>query len=240
MQGKAIYLAAAIALAFGATAHAEETADTAPVKKIGVYVTPYYFSAKTPDGQPQVAVIAAYNAQLASNKREDIVAVRDAILANPSVITPMTLMVLSIRLYDVGLRDDAVFWFYVAKNRYLTTDAVLDMHSPSLADVRVTMKDFYTLVGPFINSYAFCDLAKREVAAVKAIDWVEANPYQPLFWEEIPALSGDRAENLQKAIQELRKNHEGEKQYLADPKNLEQMMAARKENHVSERFCWCE
>lgn len=60
------------------------------------------------------------------------------------------------------------------------------------------------------------------------------------FWEEIPALSGDRAENLQKAIQELRKNHEGEKQYLADPKNLEQMMAARKENHVSERFCWSE
>ena len=30
----------------------------------------------------------------------------------------MTMMVLAIRLYDVGLRDDAVFWFYAAKDRY--------------------------------------------------------------------------------------------------------------------------
>jgi hypothetical protein len=29
----------------------------------------------------------------------------------------MTMMVLAIRLYDAGLRDDAVFWFYVAKDR---------------------------------------------------------------------------------------------------------------------------
>lgn len=238
MQGKAIYLAAALALAFGATAHADATSDTAPVKKIGVYVTPYYFSADTPDGQPQVAVAAAYDALLASNKREDIVAVRDAIQANPNLITPMTLMVLSIRLYDVGLRDDAVFWFYVAKNRYLTTDAVLNMRSPSLASARVSIKDFHVLVGPFINSYAFCDLAKREVAAVKAIDWVEAHPYQVLFNEQIPALAGDRAENLQKAIQKLRKNHQEEQQFIADPKNLEQMMAKRQENHVPEQFCW--
>ena len=35
-------------------------------------------------------------------------------------LTPMTIMVLAIRLYDVGLRDDAVFWFYAAKNRFAT------------------------------------------------------------------------------------------------------------------------
>ena len=47
---------------------------------------------------------------LASNKRSDILAARDRILADPKVVTPMTMMVLAIRLYDVGLRDDAVFW----------------------------------------------------------------------------------------------------------------------------------
>ena len=37
----------------------------------------------------------------------------------------MTLMVLAIRLYDVGgCRDDAVFWFYAAENRYLTLEDV--------------------------------------------------------------------------------------------------------------------
>ena len=36
-------------------------------------------------------------------------------------------MVLAIRFYDVGLRDDAVFWFYAAKDRYLTLDEVVDV-----------------------------------------------------------------------------------------------------------------
>ena len=39
----------------------------------------------------------------------------------------MTMMVLAIRLYDVGLRDDAVFWFYVARARYITLEDVLDV-----------------------------------------------------------------------------------------------------------------
>ena len=37
------------------------------------------------------------------------------IVAKPQVVTPMTMMVLAIRLYDVGLRDDAVFWFYASR-----------------------------------------------------------------------------------------------------------------------------
>jgi hypothetical protein len=42
------------------------------------------------------------------------------IVAKPQVVTPMTMMVLAIRLYDVGLRDDAVFWFYASKDRFQT------------------------------------------------------------------------------------------------------------------------
>jgi len=37
------------------------------------------------------------------------------IVARPEAVTPMTMMVLAIRLYDVGLRDDAVFWFYASR-----------------------------------------------------------------------------------------------------------------------------
>src|ERR1700759_1780691 len=102
-------------------------ADTKPVKQIDIYVTPYYVSAKTVDGHPHVAVNTLFDAQLSSNKREDIVAVRDAIQAQPKLITPMTLMVLAIRLYDVALRDEAVFWFYVAKNRYISMTEVVDI-----------------------------------------------------------------------------------------------------------------
>ena len=101
---------AAASLAFAGTAWAAE-----PVRQVGIYVEPFYRSAETPGGAPQVAVGKQYNALLVSNRREDILAARDLIEANPKLATPMTLMVLAIRCYDVGLRDDAVFWFYVAK-----------------------------------------------------------------------------------------------------------------------------
>jgi hypothetical protein len=75
-----------------------------PVRYIGIYVEPFCRSAPTPDWQPQVAVGKQYNGLLASNKRADILAARDLIAANPKLVTPMTLMVLAVRFYDVGLR----------------------------------------------------------------------------------------------------------------------------------------
>src|SRR5665213_3427844 len=102
-------LLAASAAAAAAPVPSRDTATIVkPVKQIDIYVTPFYESAKTVDGHPTVAVATAFDAQLSSNKREDILAVRDAIQAQSKLVTPMTLMVLAIRLYDVGLRDDAV------------------------------------------------------------------------------------------------------------------------------------
>jgi hypothetical protein len=91
-----------------------------PVRQIGIYVQPFYEAARTSGGgKPQVAVGKQYNDLLGSTRREDILAARDLVVAKPALVTPMTMMVLAIRLYDVGFRDDAVFWFYVAKERYI-------------------------------------------------------------------------------------------------------------------------
>ena len=187
-----------LVLVTGSPAIAEPAEDTAPVKHIGVYVLPYYQSAPTLEGRPTVAVAKAFDVQLGSNKREDILAVRDAIEAQPETATPMTLMVLAIRLYDVGLRDDSVFWFYAAKDRYFTLADVLNVKSPSLTQVDDAIRNFVTLAGPFINSYAFCDVAKEREASLKAITWVEKHPYEALFVQQLPALPGDRAENLKR------------------------------------------
>ncbi|WP_137720004.1 hypothetical protein [Methylobacillus flagellatus] len=231
-------LAIVLAVCIGPAALAGETRSKDPIKHIGVYVTPYYSAALTPEGTPEVAVAREFDARLASNMREDIVAVRDALQAKPQLITPMTFMVLAIRLYDVGLRDESVFWFYVAKNRYFTMVDVLNMKAPGLSGVSVAVRDFAVLAGPFINSYAFCDFAKQEAAALKAIDWVENYPYEGLFMEQLPSLPGDRAENLKKAIAGIREGQEKEREYLADPKNREEMTKQRKENNVPEQYCW--
>ena len=221
-----------------ANSNSEKVDQKTPIKHINIYVMPYYSAALTPQGTPKVAVARAFDTRLTSNKKEDILAVRDAIQARPESITPMTLMVLAIRLYDVGLRDDAVFWFYVAKNRYFTMIDVLNMKSSTLSSAAVAITDFANLAGPFINSYAFCDFSKQEAAAQKAIEWVQKNPYQALFLEELPALAGNRSDNLKKAVLKIKEKQEKERQYLADPKNREEMVKIREKNNVPQKYCW--
>lgn len=222
-----------LALALAASAHAAE-----PIRRIPIQVTPYYEAAATPGAAPRVAVGRAFDAALSSNRREDIAAMRDTIAAQPQRVTPMTLMVLAVRLYDVGLRDDAVFWFYAAKNRYVTLAEVLDMQSPSLSGVAAAIRAFASLAGPFINSYAFCDIPKQQAIAQKAIDWAEAHPYETLFFEQLPARPGERSANLRGAIAKIRETQMQEQQQLADPAKRTAMQEARRARQVDQQFCW--
>jgi hypothetical protein len=218
-------------LAFPGCAFAAE-----PVRSIGIYVEPYYRSAPTPDGQPRVAVGQKYDHLLASSKPADILAVRDLIAADPKLVTPMTLMVLAIRFYDVGLRDDAVFWFYVAKERHIVLSDVLDVRALAQADDAV--HSFAALAGAFINGYAFCDLAKQGELHAKAVDWVESNPYEVMFMARFPALPGDRAANLKRAIVAARERVAQERAHFEDPKIREAFFATRKSNGTEDKFCW--
>ena len=209
-----------------------------PVRTIGIYVEPFYRSAPTADGQPQVAVGKQYNALLASNKRADILAARDLIAANPKLVTPMTLMVLAIRCYDVGLRDDAVFWFYVAKERYIVMSEVLDVKTQLLAQADDAVRSFATLAGPFINGYAFCDLAKQQELHAKAVEWVENNPYEVMFMARAPAVPGDRAANATRALANAKERAAKERAYFDDAKTVEAFYATRKRNEADVKFCW--
>ena len=232
MSCKQFAVAAAL-LAFPCCAGAAE-----PVRTIGIYVEPFYRSAATPDGQPQVAVGKQYNVLLASNKPADILAARDLITANPKLVTPMTMMVLAIRFYDVGLRDDAVFWFYVAKDRYIVMSEVLDVKTQALAQADDAVRSFATLAGPFINGYAFCDLAKQQELHGKAVEWVENNPYEVMFMARAPAVPGDRAANAKRAIGNAKERAAKERAYFADAKTVEAYYATRKKNEADVKFCW--
>ena len=209
-----------------------------PVRHVPIYVDPFYRSAPTPDAQPQVAVGKQYNDLLSSTKREDILAARDLIVAGPKLVTPMTMMVLAIRLYDVGLRDDAVFWFYVAKDRYIVMSEVLDVKTQALAQADDAVRNFSTLAGPFINGYAFCDLAKQKELHAKAVEWVENNPYEVMFMARAPALPGDRAENAKRAIASAKERAAKERAYFDDAKTREDYYATRKRNEADVKFCW--
>jgi hypothetical protein len=209
-----------------------------PVRQIGIYVQPFYEAARTSGGKPQVAVGKQYNDLLGSTRSEDILAARDLVVAKPALVTPMTMMVLAIRLYDVGLRDDAVFWFYVAKERYIVMSEVLDVKTQTLAQADDAVRSFVTLAGPIINGYAFCDLAKQKEQHAKAVEWVETNPYEVMFMARAPALPGDRGENAKRAIAKAKERALKERVYLDDVKTRETYYATRKQNEADVKFCW--
>ena len=226
--------AAALALAVqGAVAATPE-----PVRRIPVFVPPYYAAARTPEERPKVEVGRRFDHALASTERGEIAAARDTVEADPGTVTPMTMMVLAIRLYDVGLRDDAVFWFYVARARYITLEDVVDVSVRGLVSASEAMKNFAKLAGPYFNSYAFCDPAKQQATIIKALDWVEKHPYDVLFMERLAAKAGDRTSNLQQSIKRQRASAESERAKFNDPKFVAQFAAARKKNKTEAMFCW--
>ncbi len=227
---------ALLALGLAGMTPAARAAD--PVKRIRIQVLPYYQAAHHPDDPPLIAVAPRLDAILASTRADDIKRARDEIERDPARITPMTMMVLAIRLYDVGMRDDAVFWFYAAKNRYYLLTRVADMKSPQLASVSPAMNAFVRLAGPTINGYAFCDVEQQRKIALAAADWTARHPYEALLLPEVPGLFGNRQENYQKGLTDLFAAVKRERDLLAAPASVERLKALRAKNGADGRYCW--
>lgn len=222
----------ALILSAGAALAAE------PVKHIPVFVEPYYNAGRTPGEKPRVEVAKRLDALLASSKREDILAVADSIKADPATITPMTMMVLAVRLYDVGERDEAVFWFYAAKDRMMIISEVAVPKSGQLAQALDATMSFSRLAGPTINGYAFCELKNQQAIRARALDWVEANPYQVMFMPQLQA-RGENRDALAKAGMRLARDNAGkERAYFEDAKTREDYYATRKKNEADAKYCW--
>ena len=209
-----------------------------PVKQIGVYVEPYYRAARAPGEAPQVKVGSRYDALLMSSQRDDIFKARDAMLADAKLVTPMALMALAVRLYDVGERDEAVFWFYAAKDRMLILMEVAAPNAAPIAQAVEAVRAFSTLAGPTINGYAFCDLQNQQAIRARALDWVAANPYQVMFMQQLPARGADRAALATAGLRAARDNAAKEQAYFEDAANRTGFYATRKQNDMEAKFCW--
>ena len=210
----------------------------APVRQLAIFLPPVYQAGLSFGAPPTVAVDPAWDAALASTDPAVIRKVRDAIAAHPELVKPETMMVLAIRLYDVGLRDDGVFWYYVGRDRFLTMEAVLDMRSIRLARQAETMASFVsTLAEPF-DGYAFCDVDRHQQAEDRAIAWVAAHPYKVLGYADLPAQSEDRNAALADAVKKLREISARGAALSAQPEMRAQLAAARAESQADTRYCW--
>ncbi|WP_373778071.1 hypothetical protein [Glaesserella sp.] len=206
--------------------------DAAPVKSIDIYVAPYYSAA---NGVPEyVQVYTKIDALLMKNTRESFQQAVNIVEADPAFVTPMTMYALAARAYDLGLRDEAVFWYYVGQSRLSMVDHVLDLSKMSMAEYA----GFDRLVGAVVNPYAFCRIEKQRELQLKAVNWVKSHPYQALFEASIPSKQQDRQKALADAINNLDKSLADTKAYFDVAKNRAEFELQRQENKVDQRFCW--
>ena len=120
----------------------------------------------------------------------------------------------------------------------MTLADVADMKSRELAQVEDAVRNFAVLAGPVINGYAFCDVQKQREMRSKALKWVIDNPYKAMFLPQVPALPGDRQENLKKGIAEITKAAATEREYLTKPANIVDLKAKRKQSGADAMYCW--
>ena len=124
---------------------------------IDVYVTPYYNSKG-----PEISV-GRFSSGLASTKEADFLTTIAEMKKDWDRLTFPELYVGAIRLYDLGYRKEAVYWFYSAQYRGRQFGVILDqakmgsIGSPGF-ELLHAQNAFYQLVGPYINGYAFGDM----------------------------------------------------------------------------------
>jgi hypothetical protein len=123
---------------------------------IDVYVTPYY------DSKGPAVSVGRFSSGLASAKEDDFLTTIAAMKKDWDRLTFPELYVGAIRLYDLGYRKEAVYWFYSAQYRGRQFGVLLDqtkmgsIGSPGF-ELLHAQNAFYQLVGPYINGYAFGD-----------------------------------------------------------------------------------
>ena len=222
---------AALCLSIGSAA-----ANDGKVRSVDIYVTPYY-SANA--GKAEfVKVYDKIDDLLKSGKVEDFKKAEKIVQDAPQMVSPITLFVLSARAYDLGLRDDAVFWFYNAKNRAILLRGVIDMEGEKFTDMVAAIGAFMKLVGDVVNPYAFCDIKKQQDIADKALEWTKKNAYEAMFSPEFSSPHEDRKAALAKGIEKLESRNKKEKDYFLDKDNLAKFKAMRKQNGTDEKFCF--
>ena len=128
-----------------------QTADDAPqkVNSVDIYVSNLYSAS---GGVPNyVRVYDAIDGLLMENSVECLQKAIKIIEDAPGLVAPSTLMTVAARAFDLGLKDEATFWFYVGKNRFIVFTEVLDVKDPIFASTMDLNLAFVKLVGDVIN-----------------------------------------------------------------------------------------
>ncbi|HEY6327375.1 MAG TPA: hypothetical protein VIW73_12795 [Candidatus Cybelea sp.] len=125
--------------------------------RVDGYVTPYYNSAGP------VIKVGEDSAGLASKNSSEFVATILHMKQRLKSLNFVETYVAAIRLYDLGYRNEATYWFYTAQYKgrlfglLVDQKKLGDMGDPGF-ELYHAQAAFFAVVGPSINGYAFGDI----------------------------------------------------------------------------------
>ena len=126
---------------------------------IPFYALPYY------NYDPLTITIGKYKKELLTNDTTELIALGNKIKSDINHTDIESLYILSIRLYDLGKKDDALYWFHTAKSRARIFINMLDPKKiGGIGDEAFELEHlfiaFNQLAGEYINGYGLNDFDK--------------------------------------------------------------------------------
>lgn len=107
--------------------------------------------------------VGNYSQQLGTLDLQELNVLAKEMARQKDALTPEQMFVLAIRLYDLGEKDNSVYWFYEAQFRAKLFLQTLDADhfagiSELSAGLLASYDAFTELAGEYINGYAGCDI----------------------------------------------------------------------------------
>ena len=107
--------------------------------------------------------VGNYSQQLGTPDLQELTVLAQEMAQQKGELTPEQMFVLAIRLYDLGEKDDSVYWFYEAQFRAKLFRTSLDAdHIAGISELSSGLLSSYEafteLAGEYINGYAGCDV----------------------------------------------------------------------------------
>jgi hypothetical protein len=209
-----------------------EITQEAALKKppIPIYVTPYY------DSKGLQIEVGPFSKELAAATDGTVRELITKMKKERDTLPIEAMYVVSIRLYDFGLKDDAVYWFHSATYRARLFQSIVPRTSignigdPGFEHTQA-YGAFHTLAGEYINGYAFGDLAKLK----KTIELVKSeNEKIPKFKLIYPKQSFVPDESWPAKNKEIAAGLDKLLDYIA--KNADEIKATRKKNGIEGKY----
>jgi hypothetical protein len=107
--------------------------------------------------------VGDYSQQLGTSDLQELTALAQEMARQREILTPEQMFVLAIRLYDLGEKDNSLYWFYEAQFRAKLFRVSLDADhiagvSETSAGLLASYDAFTKSAGEYINGYAGCDV----------------------------------------------------------------------------------